>query len=214
MEEKKELLVPDINMPYHVKAMEEEKELPNLQPFDSLSSQWKKRTHLGTNTNIETLAMEEEKELPVPDLNMPYHVKAMEEEKELPNLQPFDSLSSQSTTWTDEKHNAYLASLEASFVKQLHHSLSLLPERSEQKSYDPSPSQQQPLTGSHSSDKCTAWTNQKHNAYIASLEASFVKQLHRSLGLLSSHSEQSSYDPSPSQQLPLSGTHSCDQNRQ
>ncbi|KAI8567618.1 hypothetical protein RHMOL_Rhmol02G0135300 [Rhododendron molle] len=37
----------------------------------------------------------------------------------------------------------------------------------------------------------TAWTNVKHNSYLASLEASFVKELHQSLGLLSSHSEYS-----------------------
>ncbi|KAG5561600.1 hypothetical protein RHGRI_004598 [Rhododendron griersonianum] len=37
----------------------------------------------------------------------------------------------------------------------------------------------------------TTWTNVKHNSYLASLEASFVKELHQSLGLLSSHSEYS-----------------------
>ncbi|KAI8532808.1 hypothetical protein RHMOL_Rhmol11G0243300 [Rhododendron molle] len=39
----------------------------------------------------------------------------------------------------------------------------------------------------------TAWTNAKHNSYLASLEASFVKELHQSLGLLSSHSEYSDH---------------------
>ncbi|KAG5526463.1 hypothetical protein RHGRI_032662 [Rhododendron griersonianum] len=37
----------------------------------------------------------------------------------------------------------------------------------------------------------TAWTNAKHNSYLASLEASFIKELHQSLGLRSSHSEYS-----------------------
>ncbi|KAE9452597.1 hypothetical protein C3L33_15501, partial [Rhododendron williamsianum] len=40
----------------------------------------------------------------------------------------------------------------------------------------------------------TTWTNVKHNSYLASLEASFVKELHQSLGLLSSHSEYSDQD--------------------
>ncbi|XP_057493859.1 cold-regulated protein 27-like [Actinidia eriantha] len=54
------------------------------------------------------------------------------------------------------------------------------------------------------------WTDEKHNLYLAALEASFVKQLHHSLGLLSRHSEQNTCDPGPSRQLPVHGN-TCDQ---
>ncbi|PSS02709.1 Altered inheritance of mitochondria protein [Actinidia chinensis var. chinensis] len=55
-----------------------------------------------------------------------------------------------------------------------------------------------------------AWTDQKHNFYLASLEASFVKKLHHSLGLLSRQLEQNIRDPGPSRQLPVHAN-SCDQ---
>ncbi|GFY89592.1 hypothetical protein Acr_06g0015320 [Actinidia rufa] len=54
------------------------------------------------------------------------------------------------------------------------------------------------------------WTDEKHNLYLAALEASFVKQLHHSLGLLSRHSEQNTRDPGPLRQLPVHAN-TCDQ---
>lgn len=38
-------------------------------------------------------------------------------------------------------------------------------------------------SGNATTDNCTGWTNEKHNKFLDYLEASFVKQLHRSMAL-------------------------------
>ncbi|XP_028099085.1 uncharacterized protein LOC114298684 [Camellia sinensis] len=58
---------------------------------------------------------------------------------------------------------------------------------------------------------CTAWTDEKHNSYLDALEASFIKQLHQSLGLPFWRSEQITIDSNPSQQLPVNAGYSSDQ---
>ncbi|CAK9140985.1 unnamed protein product [Ilex paraguariensis] len=57
--------------------------------------------------------------------------------------------------------------------------------------------------------KCTAWTNEKHNLYLDQLEASFVGQLNRSMGLLAS--EQNKWDPNSSRRLPVNSNNSSEQ---
>ncbi|CAL5333723.1 unnamed protein product [Camellia sinensis] len=56
-----------------------------------------------------------------------------------------------------------------------------------------------------------AWTDEKHNSYLDALEASFIKQLHHSLGLPSWRLEQNTVDSNPSQQLLVNAGYSSDQ---
>ncbi|XAR59448.1 hypothetical protein NMG60_11015290 [Bertholletia excelsa] len=56
-----------------------------------------------------------------------------------------------------------------------------------------------------------AWTNEKHNSYLGALEASFVKQLHHSLGLFFNHSEQSTFEPGPFKELPVNTNNFSDE---
>ncbi|XP_052192747.1 cold-regulated protein 27-like isoform X1 [Diospyros lotus] len=58
---------------------------------------------------------------------------------------------------------------------------------------------------------CTTWTNEKHNLYLGALEASFVKQLHQSRGLLPWHLEQNTHDSSLYLQQPVDASYSSDQ---
>ncbi|XP_039055516.1 cold-regulated protein 27-like isoform X1 [Hibiscus syriacus] len=55
-------------------------------------------------------------------------------QQQLPSL---DSLMSESTSteWTDEKHNLYLKSMEASFVDQLYDSMDFLPWKSQKENF-------------------------------------------------------------------------------
>uniref|UniRef100_A0A5B7ALE7 Cold regulated protein 27 n=1 Tax=Davidia involucrata TaxID=16924 RepID=A0A5B7ALE7_DAVIN len=52
--------------------------------------------------------------------------------------------------------------------------------------------------------QCTTWTDEKHSLYLDSLEASFVHQLHHSMGLLAWSSDSS-------RQLPVNSRSSSDQ---
>ncbi|XVE93367.1 hypothetical protein REPUB_Repub01dG0185900 [Reevesia pubescens] len=52
------------------------------------------------------------------------------------------------------------------------------------------------------------WTNEKHNAYLDFLEASFVNQLHCSMSLRGCQPQEEMQEPCPTPQLPAEGHHS------
>ncbi|KAI3448109.1 hypothetical protein Pfo_004774 [Paulownia fortunei] len=61
------------------------------------------------------------------------------------------------TTWTDEKHGLYLEHLEVSFVKQLHQSMGLLAQCSEQNKRDKNISQLRPINVHIASEQYGCW---------------------------------------------------------
>ncbi|KAK9287310.1 hypothetical protein L1049_015723 [Liquidambar formosana] len=65
--------------------------------------------------------------------------------------------------------------------------------------------------GIATSGQSTDWTDEKHSLYLDSLEASFVNQLHHSMGFLASHSQEKMWDPNSSRKQPAKTRNSSDE---